>query len=331
METKNYLIDYTRLKLGDILLTAEDTKSSKAIRKATKSDFSHAMINVAQGGCIHALPDGGVQSVNLQRILFSDPKHVKVLRVTTAPSESDLQMLCDYARTQIGKQYSVRDAAFSGAKGKRVSNRQYCSRLVAESYAYARINLVENPQYCTPGDLDKSKILEKVEVTVREATPKEVEFAYSSDPIASQTSIIDQNFAKIRKIAGADIQTEEQLLSFLIENKKFDNDFSSIVRRSGYLDMWKGEISKNNWRYNINELIKIKFLIDDFEKFCQNEISEANKLMNRFNDMLHLYIEIYHRYDLEYCSMMVELYKNLVSMTQMRLGTFQQALAELKR
>lgn len=331
METKNYLIDYTRLKLGDILLTAEDTKSSKAIRKATKSDFSHAMINVAQGGCIHALPNGGVQSVNLQRILFSDPKHVKVLRATTAPSESDLQMLCDYARTQIGKQYSVRDAAFSGAKGKRVSNRQYCSRLVAESYAYARINLVENPRYCTPGDLDKSKILEKVEVTVREATPKEVEFANSPDPIALQTSITDQMFAGIRKITGVDIQTDEQLLSFLIEHQKFDNAFSSIVRQSGYLDMWKGEILKNNWRYDIDDLMMIKFQIEEFEEFCQNEISLANELMDRFERMLYLYIDLYHQYELEYCSVMVELYKNLVSMTRMRLGTFQQALAELKR
>ncbi|MBC7953401.1 MAG: hypothetical protein H7Z12_16470 [Rhodospirillaceae bacterium] len=326
---KDYIIEFDQVLPGDIILSADRTLSSKGIRGITLSVHSHAMICVTHACCIHALRSGGVQSINLQRRLFAKPEHVRVLRLKT-PDPDALQKACDYARSQIGKQYSVPDALMSGTKGNKVSNRQYCSRLVAECYAYGGIALVPNPQYCTPKHLGKSALLTVVNVTVRKATSEEITFANSPDPVAKQTAITEDMFAKIRKVTGADIQTEDGLLAFLAQDSRLDAEIASIVQSSGYLDMWKYEVIKNKWRYNFDHLAAIDLPPDKLEALCHREIKGADEQLRIFRHMLRTAAAAYKAHSLDYAEQMAELYQNLVSITEMRLDSFQRALAGLR-
>lgn len=75
-----FILDTVKLVPGDIVLTTRDAPISKAIRKATASAFSHALLYVADHSYIHSDGDG-VHSGNTQRLLFSDASHAMVLRL----------------------------------------------------------------------------------------------------------------------------------------------------------------------------------------------------------------------------------------------------------
>ena len=75
-----YLLDIQKIKEGDVILTAEKSLTSKIIRRATNSDFSHSMLYVGGGGYIHSDSDG-VHAGSVQRLLISHPKYIKVLIV----------------------------------------------------------------------------------------------------------------------------------------------------------------------------------------------------------------------------------------------------------
>ncbi|TOD75392.1 hypothetical protein, partial [Vibrio parahaemolyticus] len=74
-----FIIEKSKLQLGDVILTMGEGKSSKLIAKVTGGDFSHAMIYVGNS-LVHAIPEGGVYSKNPQRLLFKNANQVKVLR-----------------------------------------------------------------------------------------------------------------------------------------------------------------------------------------------------------------------------------------------------------
>lgn len=326
--TKDYIIEFDQVLPGDILLTADRTLSSKGIRVVTLGDFSHAMICFTHASCIHALPNGGVQSVNLQRMLFVRPEHVRVLRLKAASGA--IQKACDYARSQIGKQYSMSDAARSVTKRARKTNRQFCSRLVAECYDFAGISLVPDPLRCTPKELGESLLLTEVDVTVRKATSAELAFANSPDPIARQTAITSDMFASIRRVIGTDIQTDEQLLEFLVQDSRKDAEVAAIVRASGYLEMWKGEVAKNKWRYDLDHLAAIGLPADQLEALCHREISGANDQLRIFRHMFEIAAAVHSARSLECAEQMAKLYYHLVYITEMRLDTFRRALVGLR-
>jgi hypothetical protein len=68
-----------RLQAGDIILTSGPNKTSRVVRKATRSDISHAMIYVQHCSVIDATADG-VHSGNIQRMFLDDDCVVVALR-----------------------------------------------------------------------------------------------------------------------------------------------------------------------------------------------------------------------------------------------------------
>ncbi|MDH2399071.1 hypothetical protein QCM77_03665 [Bradyrhizobium sp. SSUT18] len=60
-----------RLQAGDIILTSGPNKVSKAVRRMTKSEISHAMVYVQHSSLIDATAHG-VHSSNLQRLFLED-------------------------------------------------------------------------------------------------------------------------------------------------------------------------------------------------------------------------------------------------------------------
>lgn len=312
-----YIFEMDLLKAGDILLTAQVGAISKAVRIATSSKFSHAILYVGDGSFIHS--DGqGVHSNNIQRLLFENESHAEVCRVLDANYVNKAVM---FARSQIGISYSVKEAARTKNplyKGEKL-NRQFCSRLVAQSYEYAGLKLVDNSDYCTPKDLQKSPYTNTIRGCLRLAAEQEIAFAKSDSPIQRQTEITNLILKVVRELTGSDIQSFEDLDQFVIDNPKHDKEITSIITKSGYLTMFDHELTQNPWRYD-GQL----FLTLDIDKSYKRERAkfELESAKNQAQLYSHNYLmcqNVRGRLPLRYFEMKMDLYKKLINLMNKRI------------
>lgn len=96
----------TVLNPGDIVLTTTKSAVSKAIRIATYSDISHAMVYVEDRSVIDATGEG-VHARNTQRLFFDEESAVHVLRLRDGISDKQLIALISHLRGHVGTQYIV--------------------------------------------------------------------------------------------------------------------------------------------------------------------------------------------------------------------------------
>ena len=326
-----FILDSNCLRIGDIILTSDRTLLSKGIRKVTSGSFSHAMLYVADHSYIHSDGDG-VHSGNTQRRLFMAMGDAAVLRLRN-PDTSTLERACIYARTQVGKQYSkteaVRSRTFREAtEQSEYSNRQFCSRLVAQAYAYAGVTLVHNTDYCYPSDLGNSQHLEAVATPLRQATAAEIEFAQSESPLERQIRATNFILDEVRKLSGRDIQTFEQLPAFLVENPQHDQSVCTIVKASGYLDLWMEDLLRNAWRYDPVEFQKLPLSGSKRKQLAQQELPAAEQQLTQFTFMYGQYMALWQRAKLNYFGVELQLYLNLIDVTKRRIEAARQVIAE---
>lgn len=335
---------------GDVILTAASTAASYGIRKITKSDFSHAILYVGNS-FMHSDLDG-VHSGSPQRLLFESPSHVKVLRLKKQYlNHTTIEKICTFARSENGKQYSKIDAARSikSSNDKRIKNRQFCSRLVAQSFEYANINIVNDPNYCTPHEISISDFFEEVIGVVRLAETEDINFANSHSPLDLQKDITNNLLNDIRTLTGKDIQTLNEIDRFLVQNQSFDTVINEILKNSGYLELWKIDYEKNPWRYdgtifltfnNEKELIKLKKrtgeqYLDYHDLRKAMAIGERNLFSGRtistnqalqFNSLYNAYKEYYIQYNLNYFLTLSKLYELLLENCKKRIDAAEYVL-----
>lgn len=325
-----FILDIDRVGIGDIILTADKTLLSKSIRRVTGGSFSHAMLYVADHSYIHSDGDG-VHSGNTQRRLFAELGDAAVLRRRNADA-SAMERACMYARTQVGKQYSKAEAVRStrfrdAAEQLEDSNRQFCSRLVAQAYAYAGVTLVPNTSYCYPSDLANSQLLQAVAAPLRRASAAEIEFAQSESPLERQTRATNFILDEVRKLSGRDIQTFEQLPSFLIENPQHDQSVCAILKASGYLDFWKEDVLRNPWRYDAAEFLKLPVPDGERKQAALRELPAAEQQLQQFTLMYGQYMALWQRAKLGYFAAELQLYLNLIDVAKRRVTAARQLIA----
>lgn len=276
--SKEYILDIPSLKPGDIILTASFKPGSRAIRAATDADFSHVMLYVEKS-LIHAEP-AGVFSKNPQRHLRSRKDHIRVLRFQSLTHEQVLAV-CSFARSKIGSLYSKREAlrSITEARFNRArSMEQFCSRLVAQAFHSVGIDLVDNPDYCTPGDFQSSSILEEVKDAVREAISGEIEYGKTPDTVLDHQRDTYRWLKRARTIAffkGAELQTMNDVLVFLEAYPECDKDVVKAIRNTGYLQHRERDRSINPYRYD--PLLCRVLLKKENISPCKYVISELNR------------------------------------------------------
>lgn len=311
-----YTLNMDSLQEGDVLLTSEKSITSKAVRGATLSGFSHTILYVGHGSYIHS-DSNGVHSANIQRLLFDTPHRVKVLRTKTQIIAANASM---YARSEIGKGYSIKEAVRTkvGTKKKKI-NKQFCSRLVAEAFEHAGEKIVENPSYCTPDDINKSSFFEEVFGVVREATEAEIAFARGFNPIQRQSEITNSILSKARHITKSNIQSLEELTLYVTSNPGCADSIVDVYEKSGYLTMWQHEMKQNPWRYNGELFMALPISKEEKIKRARFESQSAKK-------QLELYLHNYQAYEQlgksawsSYISMNLRLYKNIINQMSSRL------------
>lgn len=305
-----YLLDRSKLKPGDIILTRSDEKNSSLICRITNSDFSHAILYVGESSYIHSDPYG-VHSSNIQRLLINSIKYAKVVRIDNPVA---IEKAIIYARLQIGTSYSKVSAANAFVKifTKLDAKRQFCSRLVAKAFESAGVRLVANSDACLPQEIADSQYVYEVKDCVYQAEPDEIAFANSYDPIKKQTEITNSILKSARKLLGNKIQSLSDITSALITDSKYDDEITAIYATSGYLTMWEYEQEQNPWRYNIDLFNALPLSESERYALARQELENANKLLYLYKNNLEQYFYIRELHGLKYASQQFSLYEKLV-------------------
>lgn len=306
-----FMLNHDRLQLGDIILERGYARHSAIISKHTNSRYSHAMIYVG-GTIIEATQEGGVFSRVPNRSTVRDIRDFKVLRLKVLPGHEAIQAVCNHARYLSGSQYSVTEALKVKGPGfirefADDSRKQFCSRLVAQCYQETGIKLVDNINYCSPGDIERSELLFEVTKMVRCASEEEVAHAQSPSPHETHTKNTVKFVRKalkifethgIKTIGASDgeivITTLNDIALAVYENRtnhRLDKEITDAMLSSGYLDHIDIDRSKNPYRYDpvLFKLTVEQVAEGNMDRLLEILISEINKEL----DVLEIRLKSY--------------------------------------
>ncbi|MCW0390830.1 YiiX/YebB-like N1pC/P60 family cysteine hydrolase [Xanthomonas sacchari] len=329
---QSFVLDVSRVEAGDIILTSEHTPQSKGIRITTSSDYSHAMICVGHSSCIHAVGKG-VEAANLQRQGFDRADRVCVMRYKGGDRIAVVKRATEFARRFVGMDYSVPDALATRLRilRRKMSNRQFCSRLVAQAYAHAGVSLVSDPDFCLPEDLFNSSHLEVVPLCVRETTDIDRFLIGGKEegPLFDQAKMLNAHFKEVREITGLDLQTRDQIYEHLISDGSHDQALSQSLERSGYLKLWQVDVEKNPWRYDAARLLSMGGGFEDTRKVAERESDLASDAIERYARNVGAISQVLQSVDRKYFRLEHKLYSHLVVLHSKRLQAAKAVLAYL--
>ncbi len=318
------------LEPGDIVLTATAGKTTKVVRRASKGIVSHAMICVQNGSTIDSTDDG-VQAHNIQRELYGPDDYVAVFRLKEPLSETRLGAVIDFARSEIGTRYSKLEAARSVLGGPKPRNRQlFCSRLVARAYAYADVQLVPDPDYCTPEALRLSPLLvELSEMTELVSEAELAAWAARPNPLADMRAAQNEVLEVARKLDPS-VENFTDLDALVQQNPQWDERIALAYRESGYLDLWRADFAINPWHYDLDvmEADTKDGRVDELRSYCISTIREFHTGGLRFAVNLAHYEAALQTNLRHTTTQLVGLYKQLVRNDHLRREV---ALAWLQR
>lgn len=320
---KKYVLNLEKLKPGDIILEHGYKPHSLAIMEITGSHYSHAMLLV-DSTIIEATSSGGVFSKVPNRFAVVDINDLKVLRLREEISSEDMEIITTTARALTGSSYNKSEAIIAGKKKRplqKKSNGQFCSRLVAQCYDSADIKLVENVNYCSPADLEKSPLLIEVDDAVKEAS--EAELAHALAPsIHTQhhKSSVDWVKAAKKILRKSDIEAETindiYNETLRLRNPKVDKLILKEIIKSGHYSFYLEDKKVNPFRYDASEFSnKIGNDISRIDSEIYKETSILEVQSTNLNSFKR-YFEIYPS-----CLMSAEidLYKGILNITNERL------------
>jgi hypothetical protein len=312
-------LNESSLKAGDIVLTTTTAAVSKAIRAATGSDISHAMIYVEDRSVIDATAEG-VQARNTQRVIFEDDCAVYALRLQDGLSSNQARDICNFIRERIGTQYSKKEAikaAVGGARGW--SKKQFCSRLVAQSYAAAGINLVRDSNFCSPAAIKDSSVLIEVQNPTVSITPEEAaHWKEHEDTTEMMRAAINAVLGGARA-KNKSIQNFNDLDFHLAEHPEDDEYFCDLLITSGCLTVWKIEKEKNPWQYDLDLMTAFPTVSPSIEDYCWSVLSNEEFGSNRYIVNHGGYAQFSKQFGLRYFQMMMELYDVLATLHRRRV------------
>lgn len=308
----------TALAIGDIILTTTDAPVSKAIRIYTKSDISHAMLYVDHCSVVDATAES-VQARNTQRIFFDDNCTVRVLRLKTPLCQSDLEAICNFVRSRVGTQYATREALRTALGGSDSwTRKQFCSRLVAQAYESVGQLLVPDPNFCSPEDLRSSPLLAEVNAVTQPISDHEVE-QIENDPDMTQLmrDKINAVLEGARK-KNKHIQDLNDIDQHLVKHPEDDGYFCDLFTSIGYLTLWRAEMDKNPWQYDIALLRSINWSDAKKEEYCRNVILTAASGGKRYHLNKGGYLKLWSEYKLRSFRLLSSLYEILSDLDMRR-------------
>ncbi|WP_395598886.1 YiiX/YebB-like N1pC/P60 family cysteine hydrolase [Pseudomonas sp. A1437] len=318
-------VDISKLKKGDIILSTSTKFQSKVIKFFTNSDISHAMICVANGSVMDSTGDG-VHARNIEKMFYDDSCAIYAYRLKNGISETEMQAVLAYVRSETGAPYTTAGAMSSVVLPKvKGGELQFCSRLVARAYEKAGIHLTANPDTCTPADIQNSLLLELIPGAVIPVTDADIEnLKTQGDTTVTYRSVEAGLLQSLREIRP-NIRNMNDIDRVLKDEPLLDDIFSSIFEESGYLEFWQVERTRFPWRYDEIEIVKLYNEMENKEDligYCESTITNDAGGKGDFmhwDQNLKRYTDYERETDLRTFSLIKGLYINLTSGHKLRV------------
>lgn len=311
-ELKYYFLNTGKLRPGDVILERGTGVHSDMIVKKTKGNFSHAMIYVG-GTIIEATVQGGVYSRVPNRVYVHDLDHLLVLRPKRNLTPQETKELCIYARNLSGSAYSIREAIIAGKNHKpeyTLTRSQFCSRLVAQTYAKIGVNISQNIDFCSPADIEKSSFFIKLDEMIHQGEQEEIIFVNNGGTHADHAKRAVKWVRKAKKIlfkneihtitcpqtsAQIKISTINDIYNAVLQNKdkkEVDKEIASAMVELGY-DLAPFDDQKHNpYRYSYLDFCEVYSSMRPHEAlyYINNEFKrDARELMHRVDNFFQSY------------------------------------------
>jgi Permuted papain-like amidase enzyme, YaeF/YiiX, C92 family len=321
-------LDETKLLLGDIILSTQDHYVSKAIRTATKSDISHAMLYVARGSIIDSTGEG-VHARNTRRLFYDDDCALHVRRLASGLTNEQRDRVIRYARNRIGTRYSTREAMRSATGTDRAPSRQqFCSRLVGQAYASAGIDLVSAPDFCTPDEVKNSPLLTPVPDAVMPVSDEYVRNVERDFDTNEAMREVTNKLLGLARTRHGEIESLRDIDTYLVSNPSEDEKFAMYFEDSGYLTAWEVEFDKNRWQYELPLLVAMPGALGDKRAYCVGTIEDHGDMIVRRDENRAGYTILYREFGLQTFAKLKTLYERLVDLQVTRRAVALQWLEE---
>lgn len=317
-ELRPSVFDASFIQPGDVVLTTTTTPMSQAIRKATGADISHAMICVGRSSVIDSTGDG-VHARNLQRLILEPGCASHVLRPVKPLTSDQLRSVISFARAAVGTRYTRTGAAKSVLAGLVAGRRQFCSRLVAQAYRDAGVNLVSDADFCHPGELLRSAMLVEVPYALRSLSPEEE--AYWRADIDNVQAMRESTNALLReaRTLSSEIESLNDIDVYLVEHPEGDAHLVQALRSSRYLELWRDEFERNSWQYHVALMEGHEASEEQKQKYCEELLVDEELHQNRFIVNHAGYVTLNTAHPRQYFALMVALYYHLTQFHSRRI------------
>lgn len=315
------------IQLGDVVLTTTPEQVSQTIRKVIGADISHAMICVGKSSVIDSTGDG-VHARNLERIILEPGCAGHVLRPVKPLTADQLRSVISFARAAVGTRYTMTGAAKSVLAGFVAGRRQFCSRLVAQAYRYAGLNLVLDADFCHPGEFLKSAALVEVPNVLRSLSPEEeADWREDIDNVHAMRESTNALLREARKLSS-EIESLNDIDVYLVEHPEGDAHLERALRSSKYLDLWRDELERNSWQYHVALMEGHDGSAERKQRYCEELLADEDLCQNRFVLNHAGYVTLNTLHPRQYFAQKVALYDRL---TQLHARRIEAATAWLER
>ena len=312
MDDKRFILDSTMLQPFDIIMEKGDNpRLSETYNHRNGTPYTHAKLYIGMGSYIDA-NGTGVKSQQVERTLYSSIDDAIVLRYNEELTEEQKIIIDSFVRSEIGKEFHTPRCInpYVKSSDEHELNREYCVRLVAMAYQKAGINIVKNALYCKPEEFINSTHLTQINIKLKEANDYNLEYANSECVINKQDEICGNMFELIRQITQADIQTEEQLVNFLIKEPSFDDKIYESIKNDSYFSMLEQYHKDHPEEYDVQVFIN---------RYDSNALTQAFVLLKNAEMMqnghwmknLLNYMYLYETYRFKTFFLFVNLYISL--------------------
>ena len=300
------------VKPGDVVLTTTPEPLSQTIRQFTGADISHAMICVGKSSVIDSTGDG-VHARNLQRLILEPGCAGHVLRPVKPLTTDQLRSVIVFARAAIGTRYTMTGAAKSVLAGFVAGSRQYCSRLVAQAYRDAGVNLTSDADFCHPGEILKSVALVEVPNVLRSLSlEEEIHWREDIDNVQAMREATNALLREARKLSS-DIESLNDIDVYLVEHPEGDDQLVQALLASRYLELWRDEFERNSWQYSVALMEGHDGSTERKQRYCEQLLADEDLCQNRFIQNHAGYVTVNTLHPRRYFALMVELYDRLTN------------------
>lgn len=317
-ELRPRVFDASLIQPGDVVLTTTPEPMSQMIRKVTCADISHAMICVGKSSVIDSTGEG-VHARNLKRLILEPGCAGHVLRMIRPLTSEQLLSVISFARAAVGTQYTQIGAAKSVLAGLVPGRRQFCSRLVAQAYRDAGVNLVLDADFCHPGELLNSAELIEVPNVLRSLSPEEEAYwRKDTDHVYAMRESINALLREARAL-NSEIESLNDIDFYLVEHPEEDARLVRALISSRYLELWRDEFERNLWQYNVALLEGCGGSGEQKQKYCEELLAEVGLHQHRFVVNRAGYVALNMAHPRRYFALMVELYDQLTQLHGSRI------------